>query len=89
MAIVKTGGTSRSRRRPKSVRVWGEAGITLAVTSDPPQFVRVSFGHERIAPDDSEATIKRYEKMVNDYNEDVVERRARKLVRMIKRVNKE
>lgn len=57
---------------PQAVRVWGEAGVTVSITEQPPQFVRVLFGHERIAPDDSPATLKRYRKLIDEFNEAVV-----------------
>ena len=69
----------------EQVRVWAEAGVTLAVTSDPPQFVRLTYGHERIAPDSSEATLKEYEKKVFDHCEAVVQRRAKRLVKLVRR----
>ena len=71
----------------KAVRVWGEAGITVAVSGDPPQFLKVMFGHERIAPSDSKVVLDKYEKLVNDYNEEVVERRAKRYRRLIRRIN--
>jgi hypothetical protein len=46
--------------------------VTIAITEQPPQFVRVLFGHERIAPDDSPATLKRYRKLIDEFNEAVV-----------------
>lgn len=74
--------SAASSRRRKSVRVWGEVGLTVAITEDPPQYVKVLFGHERIAPNDDETTIKRYTRMVDSYNEAEVERQVEKYKRL-------
>jgi hypothetical protein len=87
-SVSSRSGTRRSAAdEPKAVRVWGEAGITIAVTDDPPQFVKFVFGHERIAPDDREATLKKVEERINTFNEEVVERRAKKYRRLLRRIN--
>lgn len=87
-SVSSRSGTHRSALDdPKAVRVWGEAGITVAITDDPPQFVKVLFGHERIAPNGSQTTLDKYEKLVNDYNEEVVERRAKRYRRLLGRIN--
>ena len=72
---------------PKAVRVWGEVGVTLAVTQEPPQFIRYSFGHERIAPNDSAETLARYETLVFETCNEAVEKRSRQLHRLIRTVN--
>jgi hypothetical protein len=77
-------GASRVARTPKPVRVWAEVGVTIAVTEDPPQFIRFSFGHEKIAPNDDQETIKRYEALVYETCEAVVERRIRRLKRLVR-----
>lgn len=89
MTVPAKGRTARSARSAEplpdgSVRVWGEVGITVAITSDPPQYVKVTFGHERIAPDSKPATLRRYEKDIDEYNEMVVDRQAKKYARMVR-----
>jgi hypothetical protein len=88
---LSEGGTARGRtpRSDRAVRIYVEAGITMAVTDDPPQFVRFTFGQERIAPDDSEETVARYERIAYEACEAVVERRVRRLARLIRRVQSE
>lgn len=71
---------------PKSVRVWAEVGVTVAVSEDPPQFVKFLFGHERIAPNDKPDTIERYERLCYEACESVVEKRVRKIKRMMKSI---
>lgn len=75
------------KKDSNQVRVWAEAGVTLAVSENPPQFIKFSFGHERIAPNDDMETIKRYEAMCYEFCEQVVEKRVKKLKRLIKAVN--
>jgi predicted RNA-binding protein with PIN domain len=65
--------------------VWGEASITVAVTDDPPQFVKVTFGHERLASNDSEQEILKTERQIHATNSKVVERRARELRQLVHR----
>lgn len=65
--------------------MWGEASITIAVTENPPQFVKVAFGHERTCRETEEA-ISRTERLIDKMNKEVVERRASELQRLIKRV---
>lgn len=64
------------------MRVWGEAGVTVAITENPPQFVKVLFGHERIAPNDDAETIKRYTALIDAYNEEIVEKQVEKYKRL-------
>lgn len=73
--------------KPKSVRVWGEIGITTEVS--PFQFLKVTFGHERIAPKDDLVTIRKYEAQINDFNEAVIEKYIKKYKRLMKRLNNE
>jgi hypothetical protein len=85
------GGTARGRtpRSDRAVRIYVEAGITMAVTDDPPQFVRFTFGQERIVPNDSEETIARYERIAYEACEAIVDRRVRRIARLIKQIASE
>lgn len=65
------------------MRVWGEVSITVAVTDDPPQFIKVTHGHERLAKSDSEADILRAERQIHELASKVVERRAKQLRRLV------
>lgn len=68
-----------------SVRVWSEVGVTVAVTEDPPQFLRFTFGHERIAKNGSTEEIKRTAALVDEFNEAELERRLNKYRRILRR----
>ena len=81
-------GSSRSRTKEDGpVRVWAECGVTVAVTDDPPQFVRFLTGAERTAPDSSAATRERVEAELFAELEATVDKRVKKLVRLVKAAN--
>jgi len=69
----------------KGVRVWSEVGLTLAVTDDPPQFIRFAFGHERIAKSDSVEEIRKTAALVDEFNEAELERRIKKYKNLVRR----
>lgn len=83
-------GRSGARRsatdNPVGVRVWGEVGATVCVDPDNRNFIRFTFGHERIAPDDDPETLERYEALVYEYCEMKAEKRMRQLVRLTKAI---
>ncbi len=84
------GRSASSRSRVKDngpVRVWTECGVTVAVTDDPPQFIRFLTGAERVAPDSSQATRERVEAELYAELEATVEKRVRKMVRLVKAAN--
>jgi hypothetical protein len=76
--------TTRRASERNGVRVWGEVSITIAITDDPPQFVKVTFGHERISPSDTLADLQRTERTINEFNERTVNRRAEHYKRLAK-----
>jgi hypothetical protein len=63
--------------------VWGEVCITVAITEDPPQFVKVTFGHERMSKDD-DVSIRNTERRIHRMNEEVVSRRSEQLARLVR-----
>lgn len=67
------------------VRVWSEVGVTVAVTDDPPQFLRFLFGHERIAKNSTQEEIRRTANLIDEFNEGELERRLKKYVRILLR----
>lgn len=67
------------------VRVWSEVGVTIAVTDDPMQFVRFTFGHERISKNSTAKEIARTANLVDEFNEREVEKRLRKYKRLVRR----
>lgn len=56
------------------VRVWGAVTLTIAITSDPPQFVKYEFGHERLV-NNNPHSIARAEKAIHEFNEQIVQDR--------------
>ena len=86
MTIEPAKARSTTGRQAKTVRVWGEVSLTLAVSQDPPQFIKVTFGHERMCADNDEA-ITRMERVIHRKNEEVVDRRAKSLTRLIRQIN--
>lgn len=85
MAGEATGTARRSAAGTKSVRVYVECGITLAVTEDPPQYIKYTVGAEKIAPNDTLETIQRTERQLYDQLEQIVEQRITKLQRLVSR----
>lgn len=81
-------GTAKSRRKSRTVRVWAEVGVTLAVTQDPPQFVKFTFGHERIAPNDTQETLEKYQSLVIESCEATVEKEVKRLSRIVRRASR-
>lgn len=71
------------------VRVWSEASVTVAVTDDPPQFVKFTHGFERMSPSSSKADIVRTERLIFERCEEIVDRRVRRLARLIKQLNRD
>lgn len=87
MATSESTAQSRQRRGRQhlddgTVRVWSEVGLTLPV-GDTTAHIRFLFGHERIAKNSTEAEISRTEKLIDAFNEEVVERKVRKYTRLI------
>lgn len=79
-------------RKPQpdgTVRVWSEMGMTVQITDDPPQYVKFSVGHERLAPDASEETLDKYAAVVDEYNERWANRVLRRLERLARRVERQ
>lgn len=79
----------RARKKSGPVRVWSEASITVAITDDPPQFAKFSHGFEKMAPNDTDAALKRTEEEIFRSCEQVIEKRAKKLARLIRQINNE
>jgi hypothetical protein len=69
------------------VRVWSECSVTISVSSDPPQFVKFSHGFEKMCPSSSTRAIKRTEAEIFAVCEEVVDRRVRKLKRLLRRLH--
>lgn len=68
-----------------AVRVWGEVGLTLPVGENM-AYVKVMFGHERIAPDSSQATLRATRDLIDEFNQEVVEKQVEKYTRLAKAV---
>lgn len=79
----------RRRGTEDGVRVWCEAGVTLAVTDNPPQFVRFTVGMERMSPRGDADSVARTERALYRQCEKAVEARSRELVRLVRRTARE
>lgn len=66
------------------VRVWSECGVTVCVDEQTRQFIRFTTGHERIAPDDKPATIRRVEQAIYEECETIVNKRVTMLSRLVR-----
>lgn len=77
---VVTPESSKSKKTP--VKVWGEVGIKLSFEYNS---VTYTFGHERISPDSSSASIKKTETLINELNEEVLSQRMEQYKRLVKR----
>lgn len=87
---VAAGGRSTtpasSRATGVPVRVWSEASVTVAITQDPPQFAKFTHGFERMAPDDSPATLKKVEREIFVECERIIDIRIKKLRRLMRQL---
>lgn len=83
----RTPSSRRGLKRSTPVRVWSEASITVAVTSDPPQFVKFTHGFEMMSPSDTQEDIKKTELRIYKACEEIVDKRSRKLARLVRRMN--
>lgn len=70
------------------VVVGSEVGVTIPV-GDTTAHLRFSFWHERLAKSDSQAEIKRVANLVDEFNEEEVDRRVEKYRKVIKRILQE
>lgn len=90
-----TGGRSTTPARRRSsetgepVRVWSECSVTISVSSDPPQFIKFTHGFEKMAPNSSKAAISRTENDIFEQCERVVDRRVKRIARLIRDLQNE
>lgn len=83
-------GADKSRSRPEpGVRIWAEAGVTVAVTDSPPQFIRYSFGMERTARGQDKKSVERAEKQLYEYCEQKVAERVESMSEMLVQAREE
>lgn len=82
----KATGARRAPSRPDgAVRVWSSVGITVAITDDPPQFLKLEFGHERLAKSDTTEELRRVARLIDEFNEAEIEKRVEQYTRLIRR----
>ena len=65
-----------------SLRVWAEVGITIALTNDPPQFLRTLVGHERMTQGSSLKALKSAVADVQEFNEQWLQKHVKKARRI-------
>lgn len=76
----------RIRRESDQVFVYSECSITVCVDRTANEFLKFTFGHERLSPSDSEADLIRTEKAAWTFNEAVVDKRSRQIKRLIRQI---
>lgn len=82
MAVSETRSRGMRKQTDGTVRVWSEFGMTIPV-GESMAFIKFTFGHERIAPDSSETTLRKVTADIDKYNEEEAERRIRKYTRLV------
>lgn len=80
--------STRVRRQKEGVVVYSEFSITMRV-SDFNEFIKFTIGHERLSPSDTDADLNRTERDAHKWNQAVVDRRTRSLMRMLKQLHAE
>lgn len=84
--MPKEGG-AKAKTKSKQVRVYVEAGVTLCVSEDPPQYLKYTFGQERLAASDDAKSIAKAEALAFESCEAMIEKRTKKLSHLIRRVS--
>lgn len=74
----------RKSRGSREVLVYSEVSITVNVYES--NFIKVTFGHERTAKSDSKHDLAEAERAAFDYNMEVVNKRAKKIQRLIRTI---
>lgn len=77
----------RARRKNGPVRCWSECSVTISVSNDPPQFIKFTHGFEMMSPTDDEDDIRRTEFKIYKTCEEIVDKRVKRLARLIKQIN--
>lgn len=72
-------------KREGGVRVGSSAGLTLPIGDTTAHF-RFEFWHERIAKNDSLSELKKTERLIHEFNLEVLESRTEEYQRAIKRI---
>jgi hypothetical protein len=91
-ASVKEGGTEKRRRiarKSGQVAVYSECSVTVCIDPVHNDFLKITVGHERLSPSDSEADLKKTETAAWRFNEEAVERRVRRATRLIRQIQAE
>lgn len=85
MGASESTAWSRGRQKQSdgTVRVWSEVGLTLPV-DDTTAHIRFLFGHERLAKNDTQAEIRKTEKLIDEFNERTVSDKVEKYTRLIR-----
>jgi hypothetical protein len=80
--VGERSASDRVRGTSERVRVWSEVSLTVAITTNPAQYVKVTFGRETLARDNSTA-VKRAEERLYSECEEIVQRRVEELTQLI------
>lgn len=71
------------------VKVWGHVGIKVPITDLQFGMFEFSFGHERWAKSGTQEDIRNASRLVDEFNEQQLDRLFRKYLRQIRRINRE
>jgi 1-acyl-sn-glycerol-3-phosphate acyltransferase len=73
----------KGKKISQPVKLWGELAVTINMGDF--ENLKVRFGHERLAPNGKEETLKKYEKAITQFNEEVMERHIQRALKIIRR----
>lgn len=68
------------------MRSWSECSVTVAVSDDPPQFIKFTHGFEMMSPSDSTEDLRNTERHIYETCEKIVNERVRKLRRLMRQI---
>ena len=74
----RTVKTTQAPKEDGRLRVWAEVGITIALTENPPQFLRVLFGHERLTSGPTQTALKEATAEIMEFNERELQKQVKR-----------
>lgn len=80
---TRSGSARRRAKGSTGVVVYSECSVTVCVDRKNNNYVKVTVGHERLSPSDSEHDLAATEKAAWAFNEKVVDRRVSRIKRLI------
>ncbi len=83
---TNTARRRRLRRESQQVALYSEVSVTVCVDRQNNNFIKITIGHERLSPSDSETDLKKTEAAAFKFNEAIVDRRVTKVKRLIQQI---